>query len=669
MANSNTKLRAYARYDGQDKIVPGSLILREEKPTSGNFKELGPIGSGPGPTPSSCDASHLNLETLLTNMNSCYTEVTSLFPSITYFTDDSSDDGITSISNGCSDMYDGGNLFNTNLTQTYNVARRDDVNFNDSIPYTHTQDENNNACDYYNPPMDGQIVSGTGIFNSASTTCSKYFTNMYPGMFMLAATGVNVAQFGIYGNLGTDGNGVVYANSDLTNYPDWTVYYKANQDFENDDPSVTHVILVYGDIDNVAQVVDCRGSYDDDVLVGLDSTNTAVITIVFATEAGQSVISIEDAVNIADKILDIYTNGCPPADPTLITIDTTDQGDNFEVSLPYQNGGGYNGTIDWGDGTITDNTYDDSLHTYVDAGVYTISINGLIIGFNHRDNSNTLLNVITSIDNFGSGFNFGPDNGGYFYECADLTTLASNIPLSGITDMSRMFMGASAFNQDINNWDVSNVTNMDYMFSNATSFDIDLNNWDVSNVTSMSNMFSGAAAFNENITGWNVSNVTTINGMFDGATVFNQDISGWDVGNVQSFNRMFAFANAFNQDIGGWNVSSASEMVQMFSFASSFNQNINSWNVSNVADMSYMFIYTPVFNQPLNSWDVSNVNNMDYMFQNAVAFNQDLSGWCVTLISNEPTDFATSATSWVLPQPVWGTCPGPTTTTTTTTTV
>ena len=266
MANSNTALKAFARYDGQNKIVPGSLILREEKPTVGNFKEIGPIGSGP--TPNSCDASHLNLETLLTNMNSCYTEVTSLFPTIKYFSDDSDGQSDASIFNGCSDMYDGGNLFNTNLTQTYNVARRDDVNFNDSIPYTHTQDENGNACDYYNPPMDGQIVSGTGIFNTASTTCSKYFTNMYPGMFMIAATGMNVAQFGVYGNLGSDGQSVVYANSDLTNYPDWTVYLKVNNDdLGTADPNLTHITLVYGNINNVAQVVDCEGRYDDNVLV------------------------------------------------------------------------------------------------------------------------------------------------------------------------------------------------------------------------------------------------------------------------------------------------------------------------------------------------------------------------------------------------------------------
>jgi len=54
---------------------------------------------------------------------------------------------------------------------------------------------------------------------------------------------------------------------------------------------------------------------------------------------------------------------------------------------------------------------------------------------------------------------------------------------------------------------------------------------------------------------------------------------------------------------------------------------------------------------------VSNVTYMSYMFAYAFAFNQDLSGWCVSLIPTEPTSFDIGATAWVLPRPVWGTCP------------
>ena len=35
----NKKMKAYVRYDGNGKIVPGSLVIRTKKP-SGKFKEL-----------------------------------------------------------------------------------------------------------------------------------------------------------------------------------------------------------------------------------------------------------------------------------------------------------------------------------------------------------------------------------------------------------------------------------------------------------------------------------------------------------------------------------------------------------------------------------------------------------------------------------------------------
>jgi len=48
---------------------------------------------------------------------------------------------------------------------------------------------------------------------------------------------------------------------------------------------------------------------------------------------------------------------------------------------------------------------------------------------------------------------------------------------------------------------------------------------------------------------------------------------------------------------------------------------------------------------------------MSYMFGFATSFNQDLSSWCVTNITSPPIAFDTGATSWVLPRPIWGTCP------------
>ena len=75
-----------------------------------------------------------------------------------------------------------------------------------------------------------------------------------------------------------------------------------------------------------------------------------------------------------------------------------------------------------------------------------------------------------------------------------------------------------------------------------------------------------------------------------------------------------------------------------------------------VTDASYLFRGATSFDQDIGGWDVGNVTNMMLMFGGA-AFDQDLSGWSVTHITEEPPGFATGATAWVLPKPVWGTCP------------
>lgn len=74
-------------------------------------------------------------------------------------------------------------------------------------------------------------------------------------------------------------------------------------------------------------------------------------------------------------------------------------------------------------------------------------------------------------------------------------------------------------------------------------------------------------------------------------------------------------------------------------------------------NMANLFKQVTAFNQDISGWDVSSVTNMTGMFDGASTFNQDLSGWCVSLIPAEPSNFDTNANAWVLPRPVWGTCP------------
>ena len=225
----------------------------------------------------------------------------------------------------------------------------------------------------------------------------------------------------------------------------------------------------------------------------------------------------------------------------------------------------------------------------------------------------------------------------------------SNWDVSSVTDMSRMFCFAQAFNQPIGNWDVSNVTNMQGMFNNShfsqdigswdvsnvtnmqgmfinSHFSQDIGSWDVGKVTNMGTMFYGAKAFNQPIGDWNVSNVTNMQGMFINSH-FSQDIGSWDVGKVTNMGTMFYGAKAFNQPIGDWNVSKVTDMERMFCNAKSFNQPIGNWDVSNVTRLYSMFVRAASFNQDIGSWDVSSVTEMDAMFEGAEVFNQPLNNW------------------------------------------
>ena len=444
-----------------------------------------------------------------------------------------------------------------------------------------------------------------------------------------------------------DGDLNVPANSNIIwdPAPNATGYYVSIRR-EDDMGNVLQVIFDNEDVGNVVSV-----TFTNEFLPG----DNVYVTVIPYNDEGPAVGCQE----IYFKTVESWVNS---PDAFKLTYDTQLQYSSQttpinQLKLQTRSGITYNFSIDWGDGQYDNNVTGDITHTYLNPGIYTISIIGDFPAPRHEEFNSDSYKLL-SIDQWGT--QIWESMQGAFAGCTNMEYMATDIPnLSNVTDMSRMFIVCRNFDGNINNWDVSNVTNMYGMFGVAEIFNQPLNTWDVSNVTNMSlmffrtdlfnqnidnwntanvtnmtRMFEDAKAFNQSINSWNVSSVTDMDSMFKRATAFNQSLNNWDVSSVDNFQEMFQSATAFNSDISSWSVSIATNMRGMFSSASSFNQPISLWNVGSVLNMSQMFANASAFNQPLNSWDVSSVTNMSSMFSSASTFNQPVNLWDVTSVTN-----------------------------------
>lgn len=240
----------------------------------------------------------MTIQQILENLNENYALVTDLVPDIYYFYDEGETE---EIDDGGNDMYDGANEFYTNVSN--------------QIPYTHTQAEDviytgeeEEIIPYTDPPMDGTVADGDDFFGEGSS----YFTNMYPGLFVLVATDCTIDTFGIEGNIGTDGGGSVsYEESNISFGGDtYTVFFKSVG--ETDDPSINHIIIIPGDGEGVIHEVDTESDDDDDE-ISIDEGNFDTIYYLLVgsrtNEGGEGGfighrLTVEQAEDIAEAFLD-----------------------------------------------------------------------------------------------------------------------------------------------------------------------------------------------------------------------------------------------------------------------------------------------------------------------------------------------------------------------------
>ena len=323
-------------------------------------------------------------------------------------------------------------------------------------------------------------------------------------------------------------------------------------------------------------------------------------------------------------------------------------GDGTKIVLPLPTGLEYDFEVDWGDGEVTSHTDAEAMHVYKNAGIYTVSITGLVEGWSFAQFPRNRDNIVSVEDLGALGWR---RLRGAFAGCESLTSVAGG-DTSDVVTMRSMFEGASSVTPDVSGWDTSAVTDMAGMFvyagvadpnvsgwntaavmsmrdmfRSATAANPDVSNWNTAQVTDMRRMFMDALVANPSVSNWNTAYVMDMSHMFRGAVSADPDVSNWDVSSVTTMNLMFAEAISANPAVGKWNTESVTSMKGMFSRATSADPVVNNWNTAAVTNMAGMFLDAISANPKLDCWDVTRVIDMRYMFSGSVSADPDLSKW------------------------------------------
>lgn len=279
----------------------------------------------------------------------------------------------------------------------------------------------------------------------------------------------------------------------------------------------------------------------------------------------------------------------PGPDAFITTWQTATDGDSITIPVNAHLEG-YNYSVDWGDGNVSNNQTSSVTHVYATAGEHVVAITGMFPAIQFSNSASDYINdsKLKSVDQWGTQVWSGMDAA--FSGCSSLTTVPNSpgpVFAPGSTLYS-MFSNCTVFNADLNSWDLSNVREISFMFSFATQFNGNISSWNVSNVTNMQNMFQRASSFNGDIGNWQVTKVTLMDGMFSFATAFNGNISTWDVSSVVNMAGMFMGASSFDQQLGDWQMQRVNNTSSMLDNAglspNNYETALAGWSTQNVQD-------------------------------------------------------------------------------------
>ena len=278
--------------------------------------------------------------------------------------------------------------------------------------------------------------------------------------------------------------------------------------------------------------------------------------------------------------------------------------DNTTIKLPVQ-GTGLNITVDWGDGTDTENVITSfPTHIYEKAGIYEITVSGTCQTWGYSNDYflstssdyYTYTKYLTKVKQFGelSAISYG------FSKCKSLTevsgeNLVTSKAFEKVTDMSCMFYNCSNLtNLDVSGFNTSKVTNMEAMFSDCRNLtNLDVSGFDTSKVTNMAVMFSYCSNLtNLDVNNFNTSNVTKMGSVFSGCSQLTSlNISKFNTSKVTDMSYMFFnCSNLVAINVSNFDTSNTTSIYGMFYNCSKLTDlDISNFDTSNVYDTSSMF--------------------------------------------------------------------------------